>query len=87
MRVTLNKSQYDALNRLRGLPPGAHMLIMCSELTSDGGVLEGSPEDFAELVDFIGEELSEGMLSARAGKALAALCQKLDPDCLDWLGQ
>ncbi len=86
MKVTTNKSQFRALNDRRGLPPRAHRLVMCSRSTSTGGVLEGTEEDFAELVEFISEELAEGMLSATAARALVSLAVKLDPDCADWLG-
>ena len=87
MTITLNKSQYRALNALRGLPEEAHMLIMCSSLTpTGGGILEGPEEAFDELVEFISGELAEGMVSASASKALLSLCAALDPDCVDWLG-
>ncbi len=86
MKVTLTKAQYRAVNALRGLPQGAHMMIMCSSATETGGVLEGSKADFEELVSFIGEELAEGMLSAASGRALGSLCIQIDPGCADWLG-
>jgi len=86
MRVTLNKTQYRAVNDLRGLPHDAHMLIMCSRHTATGGVLEGSEQAFEELVSFVSEELAEGKLSATAARALLSLCIKIDPECADWLG-
>ena len=86
VRVTVNKSQYRALNELRGLPEEAHMLIMCSRPTKTGGILEGSEEAFEELVSFISDEMAEGMLSATECRTLGALCVKVDPDCRDWLG-
>jgi hypothetical protein len=86
MRVPLTKAQYRAVNALRGLPEGAHMLIMCSRATETGGVLEGSEDAFEELVSFIGEEMGEGMLSATASQALWSLCVEIDPDSSDWLG-
>ncbi|MEQ1505862.1 MAG: hypothetical protein ABMB14_26745 [Myxococcota bacterium] len=86
MKVSLTKAEYRAVNALRGLPEGAHMLIMCSSATETGGVLEGSEGAFEELVSFIGEAMADGMLSATAIRALWALCVKIDPDCADWLG-
>lgn len=86
MVVTVNKAQYRALNALRGLPQGAHMLLMCSTMTPTGGTLDGSEQDFEELVEFVGEELANGTLSASASRALYALCVKIDPDCAEWLG-
>lgn len=86
MRVTLSKPQYRAINDLRGLPEAAHMLVMCSRPTKTGGILEGSEEAFNELVNFISEEMAEGMLSGTECRTLGALCVKIDPDCEDWLG-
>jgi len=86
MKATLNKSQYRAVNDLRGLPSDAHMLIMCSRPTATGATLEGSEQAFEELVAFIGEEIAEGILSATSIRALSSLCEKIDPDCVDWLG-
>ena len=86
VRVTVNRSQYRAINDLRGLPDEAHMLIMCSSPTKTGGILEGSEEAFDELVAFISSEMAEGMLSASAHRTLGALCVKINPDCEDWLG-
>ncbi len=62
------------------------MLLMRSRQTEEGAVLDGSEEDFAELVEFIGEDLAEGMLTARAASSLSELCIRIDPSCADWLG-
>jgi hypothetical protein len=59
------------------------MLLM----TSSDDALEGSKEAFVELVEFISEELAEGMVSRANEGVLIALCLKIDPSCADWLGQ
>ncbi len=87
MKVSLTKAEYRAVNALRGLPDGAHMLVMCSTMTPTGsGILEGSKDAFEELVSFVGEEMAEGMLSAAAARTLGSMCVKIDPECADWLG-
>jgi hypothetical protein len=86
MKVAVNKGEYRALNALRGLPEGAHMLVMCSSFTETGGLLEGSEEDFEELVSFIGGEMADGTLSLTAARALRSMCLKIDPGCAEWLG-
>ncbi len=86
MRITANKSQSDALSRLRGLPEAAHFLVMSGRDTAGGTILEGREEAFAELVSFISEELADGMLSAPAARSLASVCIAIDPECADWLG-
>ncbi len=42
MKVSITKTQWFALNDLRGLPERAHMLVMCSIPSEGGAVLEGS---------------------------------------------
>jgi len=87
MKVTTDAAQGRALNQLRGLPPDAHMLIMCSKTKPSGAlVLDGSEDDFAQLIDHISEEIADGMLSPRASQALGSLCIKIDPACREWLG-
>ena len=87
MTITLTRSEDRALNGLRGLPEGAHMLVMCSRRAGTGVILEGSAEDFEELVAFIGDQLADGLVSPTAERALVSLSVKIDPDCGDWLGE
>jgi hypothetical protein len=86
MRIDITQRERRALDKLRGLPSGAHMLLMCAHRTESGATLEGSEEAFTELIDFISEELADGMVSAASGAVLYALCVRIDPDCADWLG-
>lgn len=58
------------------------MLLM----TARPDALEGDEDDFQELVEFIGEELAEGMFSKADADTLVDLCLKIDPNCGDWLG-
>ena len=86
LRISINKIEYRTLINLRGLPDGAHMLIMCASSTPTGAILEGSEEAFEELVAFISEELAEGLVRGRTAGTLHALGVKIDPGCADWLG-
>ena len=86
MKVTLTKTQYRAVNDLRGLPHAAHMLVMTSRSTDTGGVLDGDREAFDALVSHISEDLADGMHSASKARTLAAAAVKIDPSCADWLG-
>ena len=86
MQVTLTKAEARAVNSLRGLPQGAHMLVMCSRSTETGAILDGSATAFEELVGHIGESMADGMLSMAAARTLGTLCVKIDPACADWLG-
>ena len=87
MRITLNKGEYRALDRLRGLPADAHLLVMCAAFTTTGCVLDGSEDAFDELVGFIGEELGEGMAPTGDRRALFSICLKISPGSLEWLGE
>lgn len=82
MRISIEPREAHALHRLRGLPDGAHLLLM----TSRGDTLEGSQEAFDELVERISDDLVEDMVSRADRNTLVALCLKIDPSCVDWLG-
>ncbi len=86
MRIALNKTEYRALNRLRGLPPDAHLLVMCCHTTPTGGTLDGSENAFEELVEFLIAEVDEGLAPATDHPALLSIAGKINPESLDWLG-
>ena len=85
MKSTVNMSQYRALNALRGVPDGVHMMIMCSRRTEDGAEIEGAESDFRALVEFVGEEVAEGLVVGGAARALVALCEEIEPGCSEWM--
>lgn len=86
VKVKLDLPQSRALAALRGLPARAHMLIMCARPDRSGDILEGTQDDFDELVEHISSEFAEGMVSARDAPLLYAICIKIDPNCAEWLG-
>ena len=86
MKIELNKTQSRPLSDLRGTPADVHMMLMTEHITTSGGTLEGSEETFEALVEFISEELEEGMLSVKSARDLKQLCIKIDPESADWLG-
>lgn len=86
MKITIDRSQWFALNDLRGLPESAHFLVMCAASHEGGAVLDGSKQAFTELVEHISEEIAEGMLKGHTATTLRALCVKIDPTCASWLG-
>lgn len=77
MRVALNKAEYRLLNRLRGLPPGAQLMVITSITTPTGGALDGDPEDFEELAAFLREELESGTVPRGKLRTMMALCDKV----------
>jgi hypothetical protein len=86
MKITVDRSQWFALNDLRGLPESAHSLVMCAASHEDGAVLDGSKQAFRELVEHISGEVAEGMRQGHTATTLLALCVKIDPTCASWFG-
>jgi len=62
------------------------MLVMCAHPDPSGDTLEGTKDDFDELVEHISGEFAEGMVSNRDAPLLYAICIKINPDCAEWLG-
>ena len=87
MKITLDRRETSALNGLRGMPEAVQMLILCSTRTATGGELEGTRAELEALVDFIGTELADGLVSPRDEPPLVSLCEKITPGCSDWLGE
>lgn len=86
MKLSITHREHDALHNLRGMPTSVHLMVFAARSTPSGAVLDGSRAKLDALVAFIGEELADGMVSPSDASALAALCARIDPDCLDWLG-
>lgn len=40
-----------------------------------------------EQLEFLGEELGDGMVSMTVGRALISICAKIDRSSLEWIGQ
>jgi len=49
-------------------------------------ILKGESEDFDDLLSLISEEIGEGMCTKANGRYLLAVCKKIDPSSLDWIG-
>ena len=86
MQVEISEAESRALNKLRGLPQGVFMMIVTARPLAQGETLQGEEASFQELIEFIDEEIAEGMVSGRAASLLFDLCVRMDPSCADWLG-
>ena len=67
-------------------PEHAHLLVMCARATATGGVLDGAEAALDELVEFISEELGEGLAPVGDRRALVSICEKTNPGSREWLG-
>jgi len=86
MKLIVTPEQQRALEKLRGLPDNAHLLLMTSRYTATGGILNGRKKAFTELVEHISEDLAAGMHPVADARRLAEVCLKIDAECADWLG-
>lgn len=86
VKLIVSKAQYSALMAIYGPPENVHYMIMCS-LPKDGKFsLEGEKEDFEDLLSVISEDIGEGFCSKTNAGHLLAVCKKIDPSSLDWIG-
>lgn len=86
MKISVTLTQYAALLDIYGPPQNVHSLINCSRTKNGQFILEGEPEDFDELLSVISEEIGEDFCSKSNAKSLLAVCKKIDPGSLDWIG-
>lgn len=86
MEVSVTSAQYSALMDIYGPPNNVHDMIMLSRSSGKGQILEGEEEDFDDLLSLISEEIGEGMCNKTNAKRLLAICKKIDPESLDWIG-
>ena len=86
MKVNIARAQYVALMEIYGPPENVHSMIMCSTPQDGKFILEGSAEDFEDLLSLIGEEIGDGICSKTNAKHLLSVCKKVDPSSLDWIG-
>lgn len=80
-RLSITKQEYDAVNRIIGLAPDVHAMVMCAEPTKNGRwVLEGSSEAFDTLSSYLAEEIYEELSPPSRNRHLAKLYARLNPD-------
>jgi hypothetical protein len=84
-KFTVTSKEYDALMDIRGLAQGAHYLVMCAKLQTNGSwILEGSEEEFNQLSSDLSDEIYHRLSPATRLRHLAKLYDRLNPDCGDF---
>lgn len=78
MQLTLSRSESNAVYDLRGVPQGAHLLLMTGRPVGMETLLDGPNEWFDELVGHMYEELEEGLVSPARSRTLARLLERIE---------
>ena len=85
-KIPLTKKQQYALFDIRGTPDAVHSMIYSMDTVNGKEVLKGSSDDFDELLSLISEEIGEGLCPKKNITPLLQICEKVDPESLDWIG-
>lgn len=86
MEISLTRIQYSALMDIYGPPENVHYMIMTSKPEGNRWILKGDDDDFEDLLTIISEDIGEGLCSKKNINSLLAVCKKVDPTSLDWIG-
>ncbi len=81
--VLISKTQYSALNEIRGLHQDAFYMVIGAKEYSNGYLLKGKQEVFDALVADLYDEVNYIAPRTRA-KTLRALITRLQPECEDF---
>lgn len=86
MKVELTNAQYYALCDIYGPPEDLHYMFMTAASAGQKHIIEGSDEEFDELLNLISEEVGEGICSQKNARHLLSVVKKIDPSSLDSMG-
>ena len=86
MEIELNKAQYTALLDIYGPPEAVHYMLMTANFVDNKYVINGTDDEFEELLNIISEEICEGTCSRKNASQLLRVCKKVDPSSLNWIG-
>ena len=83
-RIGITKSQYRALNAIRGLDPSVHYMVIAAKQAPSGYVLEGTSETFDHLVRDLSDEILYELAPRSRLKHLRSLMTRVAPDTDLW---
>jgi hypothetical protein len=81
--MLITKSQYNALNEIRGLHLDAFHMVVAAKGYSNGYLLKGSTEAFAHLRADLSDEVYHELSPKSRLKHLRTLMYRLEPDAFD----
>jgi hypothetical protein len=79
-KLLITKSQYSALNEIRGLEQSVHAMVMTARPTPKGWILEGASEAFGHLQSDLSDEIYHEMSPPSRLRHLRSLMNQLEPD-------
>lgn len=74
----VTRSQYSALDDIRGLAASAHTMFMCADRTPEGWILKGSAKAFDELLSDLHMEVDERMCPKKNLSKLVQIINKIE---------
>ncbi len=77
-KVSITKSQYNLLNRIRGLQQDAFYMVIQAKEVQSGYILEGSDETFSHLLHDLYDECEIAPRSKV--KSIHSLIHRLEPE-------
>lgn len=80
LKIEITKSQYSALNAIRGLQQDAQYMVILANETANGYVLEGTEQTFEHLVRDLYDEVEFEMQPKSALKHLRSLICRIEPE-------
>jgi hypothetical protein len=86
LKIELSNPQYNALLHIYGPPETVHYMFMTAKIVNKTYVINGTNDEFEELLNVISEEIGEGNCSRTNAKHLFSVCKKVDPSSLNWIG-
>lgn len=86
MKILISEKEHNALIEIRGMPESVYSMVYSFKKEKSNYVLDGKNEDFEDLLSLISEEIGEGFCLKKNISTLLSICQKVDPESLDWIG-
>ena len=78
-KLLITKSQYNALEDIRGVEQSVHFMVMTAKETPKGHVLSGDSETFDHLQSDLSDEIFYKMSPPSRLKHLRSLMYQLEP--------
>jgi hypothetical protein len=79
-KLLITKSQWSALNEVRGLHQDAFHMVITAKEYQNGYVLEGTPEAFSHLRSDISDEVYHELSPKSRLRYLRTLMNRLEPE-------
>jgi hypothetical protein len=83
-KVLITKSQWHALNMIRGLHQDAFHMVIAAEESDGGYVLKGKSETFDHLLRDLYDEVEYELSPQTRLRHLRSLIRRIEPECIEF---